>query len=199
MEIKIPFRYQVSEYDCVPTALINAITYLFDRRAIPPLVIRFIYIYSLDAVARGGRIGRSGTSKYAIRLLGHWLESYKTEKFSVATEYLEGEEVHLCQDNKILSCLNEGGVALCKILLSGAEEHFIVGLNTEGEWIHFFDPYWRQAIRGLRGKARLLDSECDCGPNLAIRCDWLDTDSDRHRFCLGAKPNRECLLMWKMR
>ena len=43
----IPLHYQVSEYDCVPTAFINAISYLFERNEIPPMVIRHIYLYSL--------------------------------------------------------------------------------------------------------------------------------------------------------
>jgi hypothetical protein len=32
----IPFHYQVSEYDCVPTAMVNAISYLFPKKEIPP-------------------------------------------------------------------------------------------------------------------------------------------------------------------
>jgi len=42
----VPLHYQVSEYDCVPTAMLNAITYLFEREAVPPMVIRHIYSYS---------------------------------------------------------------------------------------------------------------------------------------------------------
>ena len=44
----IPFHYQISEYDCVPTAMINAISYLFHRKEIPPMVIRHIYLYCMD-------------------------------------------------------------------------------------------------------------------------------------------------------
>lgn len=31
-----PFHYQISEYDCVPTAITNAISFLFHRKEIPP-------------------------------------------------------------------------------------------------------------------------------------------------------------------
>ena len=34
--MKIPLRYQMSEYDCGPTALLNAMSFLFDRAEIPP-------------------------------------------------------------------------------------------------------------------------------------------------------------------
>ena len=32
--MKIPLRYQVSEYDCGPTSLLNALNYLFQREEI---------------------------------------------------------------------------------------------------------------------------------------------------------------------
>lgn len=31
-----PFHYQISEYDCVPTAIANAVSFLFKRKEIPP-------------------------------------------------------------------------------------------------------------------------------------------------------------------
>jgi hypothetical protein len=40
-----PFNYQISEYDCVPTAINNGISFLFQRKEIPPMVIRHIYLY----------------------------------------------------------------------------------------------------------------------------------------------------------
>ena len=40
--MKIPLRYQVSEYDCGPTSLLNALNYLFQREEISPELIRNI-------------------------------------------------------------------------------------------------------------------------------------------------------------
>ena len=195
---KVPLQYQVSEYDCVPTTFINALAYLFDRRSIPPLVIRHIYIYSLDSVSSGGRIGIGGTSSHAIRLLGHWLGAYKTRKFSVSTEYLEGEQVHLQGDSKIISCLRDAkGVALCHIHLGGRDWHYILATELEKGWVHAFDPYWRQALRGLDGKVCVLKNTDGRSPNVAIKRDWLDSVSNQRRFCLGTRRNRECLLMWR--
>ena len=36
--MKNPLHYQISEYDCGPTSMLNAIIYLFDRDEIPPEV-----------------------------------------------------------------------------------------------------------------------------------------------------------------
>ena len=42
--MKIPLRYQMSEYDCGPTALLNAVSYLFPRREVPPEIIRCVML-----------------------------------------------------------------------------------------------------------------------------------------------------------
>ena len=38
--MKNPLHYQLSEYDCGPTSMMNAIAYLFEREEIPPEAIR---------------------------------------------------------------------------------------------------------------------------------------------------------------
>ena len=40
--MKNPLHYQLTEYDCGPTSLLNAISFLFEREEIPPEVIRNI-------------------------------------------------------------------------------------------------------------------------------------------------------------
>ena len=41
-QVKVPLIYQASEYDCAPATLLNAISYLFERRDIPPVIVRNI-------------------------------------------------------------------------------------------------------------------------------------------------------------
>lgn len=195
----VPLHYQASEYDCVPTAFINAICHLFERREIPPMVIRHIYMYSLDTVGRTGRFGTAGTSREAIRLLGRWLDSYKAKKFSVSTEYLEGDEVHLRPGSKVIACLQDGGVALCNILLTRREEHYLTATEVQDGWVYCFDPYFRTAIRGLRRQVCMIESPDGRSPNLRIRIEWMDQADEKRRFCFGPFPTRECLLIWRNR
>ena len=35
-----PLRYQMTEYDCGPTSMLNAVSYLFPREEIPPEIVR---------------------------------------------------------------------------------------------------------------------------------------------------------------
>lgn len=57
--------YQISEYDCGPTSMLNAIIYLFDRDEIPPEVIRNTMLYCLDCYSKEGIPGKRGTSRAA--------------------------------------------------------------------------------------------------------------------------------------
>ena len=194
----IPLQYQVSEYDCVPISFINAVSYLFERNEIPPMVIRHIYMYSLDTVGRHARLGSAGTSEHAVRLLGSWLHSYKYKTFSVNTEFLEGEEVNFQKADKIVTCLEEGGVALCKVFLGNREEHYLLLIKVEEGWIFCFDPYYRKTIRGLRNNVYILKNNDIRSPNLKIRIEWMEKEKDIFRFCLGPIQTRESLLIWRV-
>ena len=46
--MKNPLHYQISECDCGPTSMLNAISYLFNREDIPPEIIRNVMLYCLD-------------------------------------------------------------------------------------------------------------------------------------------------------
>ncbi len=43
-----PLRHQMTEYDCGPTSMLNAVSFLFPRKEIPPEIIRSIMLYCLD-------------------------------------------------------------------------------------------------------------------------------------------------------
>ena len=53
--MRVPLQYQASEYDRVPTAFINAVSYLFDRNEIPPMAIHHLYMHSHTEKSRKGR------------------------------------------------------------------------------------------------------------------------------------------------
>lgn len=69
--MKNPLHYQLSEYDCGPTSLLNAISYLFEREDIPPEIIRNVMLYCLDCYGSEGSPGKSGTSCTAMLLPFH--------------------------------------------------------------------------------------------------------------------------------
>ena len=52
--MKNPLNYQTTEYDCGPTTMMNAISFLFKREEIPPEVAKCIMQYCLDGYNRKG-------------------------------------------------------------------------------------------------------------------------------------------------
>jgi hypothetical protein len=203
--MKIPFRYQATNYDCVPTTFINALQYLFDREDLPPAIIQKIMQYSLDSVNKRGELGR-GTTGLACQLILQWLESYKPKdfkNFSVCHNYLEGENVHLRQNNNIVSCLNRGGVALVRLCnnKAGSAFHYALALSADAENLYFFDPYFR--VKNFKGEESKViewlgnEEGTDLkgqSPNLRIRRERLDSEK-YEKYSMGPISERECCLI----
>ena len=61
--MKIPLRYQNTEYDCGTTSFINALAYLYDREDVPVELIKAVYKYTLDVENEEGIVGKCGTSR----------------------------------------------------------------------------------------------------------------------------------------
>lgn len=194
--VRTPMRYQCSYYDCVQTCWVNSISRLWDLDAIPPTVIHHIHLYGYDVVGKGNRLG-CGTTAMSIQLVAQWLESYRTEKFQVETEFLEEDEVHLGKGNAIDACLEEGGLVLCRVRMNWFW-HYVLAIDADKERLFFFDPMLRKRIQGYSGRVELLESD-GYGPNLSITRAWLDRQCDKKsRFCFGPTDEREALLMWRL-
>lgn len=46
--MKVPLRYQITEFDCGTVSILNAISYLYEREEIPALLVKQIHKYMLD-------------------------------------------------------------------------------------------------------------------------------------------------------
>ena len=138
--MKTPLRYQVTEYDCGPTSLLNAVSFLFEREEIPPEVVRNIMLYSLDTFGTDGVSGKSGTSHTAMLFLSHWLDGFgKTGRLAIRSDYLTGRDVNLGADSRIVSALRRGGAAVVRLDLEGW--HYVLLTGIEGDGVLVFDPY----------------------------------------------------------
>ena len=85
--MKNPPRYQLSEYDCGPTSMLNALAFLFEREDIPPEAVRNIMLYCLDCYGSDGVSGKSGTSCAAMMFLSNWLNGFgKIGRLHISTQ-----------------------------------------------------------------------------------------------------------------
>lgn len=200
--MKVPFRQQATEYDCVPTAIINAMCYLFDRRELPPSVVHRIYKDCLDYESARGTSGR------AIRDVGTWLSCYAEKKFAtfaVASRFICGSQVHVKRNSQIIRWLNDNGTALLCIQISQYERHCVMGMHIEDDWLYCHDPYPRTKRYATSEAIQFVEPASRQGSNLKIRLDWLENDSehsqhaDSHKYVLGSIDERECLLLKRIR
>ena len=151
--MKIPLRYQMTEYDCGPTSLLNALSFLFEREEIPPEVVRNIMLFCLDSYGMDGFSGKSGTSHTAMQFLSHWLDGFgQTGRLALSSVYLSGREVGLGQNSRLRDALLRGGTAVVRMDLDGW--HYILLTGIDGEDIYAFDPYRMEGgafpVEGIR-------------------------------------------------
>ena len=138
--MKTPLRYQMSEYDCGPTAMLDAVSFLFEREEIPPEIIRNIMLYCLDCYNAEGITGKSGTSCAAMMFLSNWLNNFgQIGQLAVSSRYLAGEQVFLGAGSAINAALHRGGAAVVRLFLD--EWHYVLLTGEQDGAVEVFDPY----------------------------------------------------------
>ena len=136
--MKNPLHYQFSEYDCGPTSMQNAISFLFEREEIPPEVLRNIMLYCLDCYSSEGVPGKSGTSCAAMMFLSNWLNSMgDLGILPVKSRYLSGKEVYLGNESYVNDALRRGGAVVLRLFSD--EWHYVLLTGEDGEHVYMFD------------------------------------------------------------
>ncbi len=139
--MKNPLRYQISEYDCGPTSLLNAVSYLFEREEIAPEIIRNIMLYSLDNYNNEGIQGKSGTSAAAMMFLTNWLNNVgRIGRLNVSGRHITEDSVFVGPESLIDDALRRGGAAV--VLCYFDELHYILLTGVDGDSYYAFDPYY---------------------------------------------------------
>lgn len=140
--MKNPLHYQLSEYDCGPTSMLNAMSYLFKREELSPELIRNIMLYCLDCYGPDGASGKRGTSCMAMMFLSNWLNGFRAAgHLPVSSLFLSGEAVNFNQNGRLRDALCRGGVAVVRVDLDGW--HYVLLTGLKGEKVYLFDPYYR--------------------------------------------------------
>lgn len=190
--VKTPLSYQLSEYDCGPTTVLNALSYLFDRKEIAPDLIKLIHMYCMDGFNVSGEIGKTGTSYMAMNFIGNWLNQYRVmRKLPICCEPLKSEEIRIDPASRIVTCLQRGGCAVARVDLSGG--HYVLLTGVEEEKICLFDPYFR----GNPPQRKGIEMVAGAPDRMNRKVSWeiLNSPNKRH-YALGDPAKRECILMY---
>lgn len=140
--MKNPLHYQLSEYDCGPTSMLNAVSYIFNREDIPPEVIRNIMLYCLDCSSPEGIPGKRGTSCAAMMFLSNWLNGIgKIGQLNVSSRYISGKSVFVGRDSAINDALHRGGAVVVRLFYD--EWHYVLFTGEKSGNVYVFDPYYR--------------------------------------------------------
>lgn len=196
--MKIPLRYQMSEYDCGPTALLNAMSFLFDRAEIPPEIIRSVMLYSLDCYGMDGRACKAGTSRMAMMYLANWLEGFsRATQFPLTCQYLAGRAVHIGTHSHINDALVRGGVAVVRLFYE--VEHYALLTGTSKDHIYLFDPYYLAEAEPEFVRAGIgVTCAHPHSYNRIVPFDCFNRET-REIYALGAVENREAVVLFDVR
>lgn len=190
--MKTPLSYQVSEFDCGPTSLLNAVNFLFDREQIYPDLIKYIQLYCMDGFNDGGEIGKGGTSRMAMRFLANWLNQYRcVRKLPIFCETLKSREVFLAKGSKITRALAQGCCAIVRVDLGGA--HYVLLTGVEDDKVCLFDPYYREAPFRNPGIVKIDNDPFRM--NRKVDFDVMNSENKRF-YALGKPEKRECVLLF---
>ena len=94
--MKNPLHYQLTEYDCGPTSMLDAVSFLFEREEIPAEIIRETMLYCMDCHGSDGLCGTKGTSCTAMMFLANWYSNFGVNgQLPIATRYERGPQVYI--------------------------------------------------------------------------------------------------------
>ena len=186
-----PLHYQVTQVDCYPTSMLNALIRLFERHELPGAVLQRIYLSCLDGIERG--ITGSYTSEHASLALVDWLSGFRTPAFAIDIEVIAGPALHLKPSSRVLRWLKQGGVAVLDVCDTTATTHSILALTAGAGYVDFWDPYQRSPRYNFgSGSVRLATD--GRSPNLRLAKARLDSPRSR-RYSLGPPGNRSGVLI----
>lgn len=191
--MKVPLRFQITEFDCGTVSLLNCFSYLFDREEIPAELVKAINKYTLDCYDSLGNIGQGGTSREAIDKLSHWITKYSNTKsnLNIKCECLEDKEISL---NKIESCLKNNGVCFIRSWLY--DEHYIIATKIKGKYIYIFDPYYLDVTSYKDSQVKIILNKPFTHNRKVTLKRFLS--EERKNFSLGPVNGRQCVLINKI-
>jgi len=137
---KTPLDYQITEYDCGTTTLLNALRYLFKRSEISPEIFKFIMQYTLDKTNSNGESCKGGTSTYALEFLCNWLNENGLKKgMNINCKIIPSEDCSI-YNKELEETIKAKGVAILKVYQDC--EHYCLLTDLDDTYAYIFDPYY---------------------------------------------------------
>ncbi len=190
--MSVPLNYQISEFDCGPISMLNALSVQFHRKQIQPSIIKAVFNYTMDSCDAKGRSGQKGTSAASLRFIGKWLNEYSQQcAFPVYCKNLRPDEVFLGEGSKLNIAVQNGAVAIVRCLLG--TEHYILITGVDDTHVLAWDPYY--LATPIRKKSIETITDAPFTHNRRIAFAQMN-QTGRYYYSLGDFAKRECLLIY---
>lgn len=137
---KTHLEYQITEYDCGPISVLNALRYLFNRDEIVPEIYKHIIDISLDQSDINGEQGKGGTSTKAIEELCDWINHNASLKgMNILCKSLPKGECSI-YNKQLEETIKNNGVAILRVWQKS--EHYCLLTKLDEDYAYIFDPYY---------------------------------------------------------
>ena len=189
--MKIPLRYQNTEYDCGTTSFINALAYLYDREDVPVELIKAVYKYTLDVENEEGIVGKGGTSRKHAELLARYFSKYANENkdFNISCKVLSKEEVNL---EEMKETVDNNGVIIARCFQD--VEHYVLITKIDENFAYIFDPYYLEEDHYYNDEDVAIVLHETFTHNRVVKIERLFDESNKD-FSLLKKSDREVILI----
>ena len=189
--MKTPLHYQISDYDCGPTSMLNAISFLFEREQIPPEIVRNIMLYCLDCHSSDGIPGKLGTSCSAMMFLSNWLNNFgKMDLLPISSYYISQEKVFIGQSSLINDTLVRGGAVVARLFYD--EWHYVLITGIKDDNLLLFDPYYRETAFDDKDIKIVLDKPFEY--NRIVPISYFNNDKEE-LYSFAGVDTREAVLI----
>lgn len=188
--MKIPLRFQITEFDCGTVALQNAFNYLYEREEIPPALIKAIHKYTLECYDNEGLLSGNGTSRAGIKRLTQWITDYTDDNnFKVKCDRFEGKKINL---NMFKTCLINNGCILVRCWLK--KEHYVTITKIQDNKAYVFDPYYEDETKYDNDPdiEMIFDKPFEYNRIVSLERLFSETKDD---LAMGPIDDRECLII----
>lgn len=191
--MKVPLRYQNTEYDCGTTSFVNALAYLYEREDIPVELLKAIYRFTLDVEDEAGVVGKNGTSQEHAELLAKYFVEYanNNSSFDINCEILHGKDVNL---ENMKTILNKKGVIIARCWQE--EEHYILITKIDDNFAYIFDPYYLEEDYYVSDQDVAIVLHETFTHNRIVKKERL-FDSSLKDFSLGTEEKRSVIFLYR--
>ncbi len=189
--MKVPLRYQNTEYDCGTTSFVNALAYLYDREDVPVELLKSIYKFTLDVEGKDGVVGKGGTSRKHAELLAKYFSKYANENkyFNIHCKILYGKNVTL---ERMVSTLKNNGVIVARCWEE--EEHYVLITKIDDTFAYIFDPYYLEEDHYVNDEDVAIVLHESFTHNRVVKIDRLFDESHKDFSLLETKKRSVILI-----